>query len=152
MITLLGSLLGFASSAFPEFLKIFQERRDRVHELAILDRQIDMMRQGHHHRVEEIQLQADSQVSQALYQHARPTGVSWVDALAGTVRPLITYAFFLLYALVKIAHFVFSLHSDHWAQAMVQIWHIEDQALFATVMSFWFGQRLLAKTRGNWSR
>ena len=38
MLTLLGSLLGFLSSAFPDFLKLWRYHSDRKHELAILDR------------------------------------------------------------------------------------------------------------------
>ncbi|SMG65708.1 hypothetical protein BMETH_374311521935, partial [methanotrophic bacterial endosymbiont of Bathymodiolus sp.] len=33
--------------------------------------------------------------------------------------------------------------------ALPQIWDRETQALFAAVMSFWFGQRALAKARGQ---
>ena len=47
MLTLLGSLLGFLSSTFPEFLKLFRDSQDRKHELAILDRQIEQQRLGH---------------------------------------------------------------------------------------------------------
>ena len=101
MLTLIGSLLGFVSSLFPDLLKLFRERQDRQHELAILDRQMEMMRSGHQQRLEEIQVQADIAESQALYKSAVPTGVKWVDALAGTVRPVITYAFFALFAAVK---------------------------------------------------
>lgn len=36
MLTLLGSLLGFLGSTFPEFLKLFRDSQDRKHELAIL--------------------------------------------------------------------------------------------------------------------
>ena len=44
MLTLLGSLLGFISSTFPEFLKLFRDSQDRKHELAILDRQMEQQR------------------------------------------------------------------------------------------------------------
>ena len=47
MLTLLGSLLGFLSSTFPEFLKLFRDSQDRKHELAILDRQMEQQRLGH---------------------------------------------------------------------------------------------------------
>jgi len=47
MLTLLGSLLGFISSAFPDLLKIWQDKQDRKHELQILDRQMEQMRLGH---------------------------------------------------------------------------------------------------------
>ena len=39
-----------------------------------------------------------------LYAHAsQPSGVKWVDALRASVRPIITYAFFILFATVKTA-------------------------------------------------
>ena len=56
MLTLLGSLLGFLSSTFPEFLKLFRDSQDRKHELAILDRQMEQQRLGHSQRLEEIRL------------------------------------------------------------------------------------------------
>jgi hypothetical protein len=151
MLTLIGSLLGFVSSLFPDLLKLFRERQDRQHELAILDRQMEMMRSGHQQRLEEIQVQADIAESRALYKSAVPTGVKWVDALAGTVRPVITYAFFALFAAVKgsALYVLIAVEGMLLAQALPQIWDPETQALFAAVMSFWFGQRALAKARGR---
>ena len=79
MLTLLGSLLGFLSSAFPDFLKLWRDHADRKHELAILDRQMEAQRQGHTQRLEEIQVQADVAESKALYAHAsQPSGVQWL--------------------------------------------------------------------------
>jgi len=151
MLTLIGSLLGFVSSLFPDLLKLFRERQDRQHELAILDRQMEMQKLGHNQRLEEIQVQADIAESQALYKSAVPTGVKWVDALAGTVRPVITYAFFALFAAVKgsALYVLIAVEGMLLAQALPQIWDPETQALFAAVMSFWFGQRALAKARGR---
>jgi glutathione synthase/RimK-type ligase-like ATP-grasp enzyme len=60
MLTLLGSLLGFLGSAFPQLLKLFQEAQDRRHELAILDRQMEVQRQGHSQRLEEIRIEGVS--------------------------------------------------------------------------------------------
>jgi hypothetical protein len=150
LITFLGSLLGFIGSAFPEFLRVYRDQKDRAHELQILDRQMQMIQQGHQFRLEEINAQADASATTALYSHAKATGVQWVDAMAGTVRPVITYAFFLLYALMKCSQWTIAKSMaayDQWAEAFVNIWHIEDQALFATVISFWFGQRMLQKAR-----
>ena len=101
MLTLLGSLLGFLGSAFPQLLKLFQEAQDRRHELAILDRQMEVQRQGHSQRLEDtepvgegardehserargvadmsppqIRIEGDIQQSVALYQHdSQPAG------------------------------------------------------------------------------
>ena len=100
MLTLLGSLLGFVTSAFPDLLGLFRDRQDRKHELAILNRQMELQKLGHSQRLEEIEVQADIAESKAIYRHDRPIGVAWVDALRATVRPVITYAFFALFAAV----------------------------------------------------
>lgn len=155
MITFLGSLLGLVGSAFPEFLKVYRDQKDRDHELKILDRQIERMRKGHQVRLEEIQYQSDAGIAKALYKHARFTGVKWVDALAGTVRPVLTYAFFLLYAVMKYAQWCVAwvmVGQESWAEAILNIWHLEDQALFATVISFWFGQRMIQKAREGYKK
>jgi hypothetical protein len=77
--------------------------------------------------------------------------VKWVDGLRASVRPVITYAFFTLFTVVK-ASALYVLVSEEGLtviQALPQIWDPETQALFAAVMSFWFGQRGLAKAGGR---
>ena len=146
MLTLLGSLLGFLGSAFPQILKLFQEAHDRRHELAILDKQLEQQRQGHEQRLEEIRNDGEIKQSLALYQHdSQPAGYKWVEALRASVRPVLTYAFFLLFAAVKIAglYTMVSFDGMSLAVALPLIWDAETQALFAAIMTFWFGQRAL---------
>ena len=59
MLTLLGSLLGFGSSLLPKVFEFFQERADRAHELAIIDRQMEQMKLGSALKLEEINAKAD---------------------------------------------------------------------------------------------
>jgi hypothetical protein len=148
MLTLLGSLLGFLGSAFPQILKLFQEAHDRRHELAILDKQMEQQRQGHSQRLEEIRIEGEIKQSLALYQHdSQPGGYKWVEALRASVRPVLTYAFFLLFAAVKIAGLYTMVGFDGMslAVALPLIWDAETQALFAAIMTFWFGQRAMGK-------
>lgn len=150
MLTLLGSLLGFISSIFPQVLRIWQDKGDRRHELELFDLQIKMAKQGQLHQLDQMRLIGEMAESQALYAHAQPVRIAWVDALSGSVRPIITYTFFLLYTAVKVAQGVVILtlaDSVHWSQVLIRIWHEEDQALFAAVMAFWFGQRSLYKMK-----
>lgn len=150
MFTLLGSLLGFFSSAFPQLLKLWQGKQDRQQELAILDRQLEQQRLGYQQRLEEINVQADISQSQALYQHdSQLSGSPWVESLRAGVRPFITYAFFTLFAAIKISalHLLMADQGLSFAVAMPEIWDEETQALFAAVLSFWFGNRALARTR-----
>lgn len=150
MLTLLGSLLGFITSAFPQLLGLIKDWQDRRHELAILDRQMEMQKLGHTQRLEEIAITADIAESQALYRHdAQPSGVKWVDGLRSSVRPMITYAFFLLFAAVKGSglYLLIAVEGLALAQALPQVWDGETAALFAAVVSFWFGARSLAKAK-----
>ena len=152
MLTLLGSLLGFISSTFPDLLKFWQDKQDRKHELQILDRQMEQMRLGHNQRLDEIAINADVSQSLALYKHdSQPSGVTWVDGLRASVRPVITYGFFILFAWVKLSAVVLLMNQDGLSinEALIQIWDAETQALFAGILSFWFGSRSLAKRRSQ---
>tara|TARA_B100000780_G_scaffold228034_1_gene167369 strand:- start:5 stop:463 length:459 start_codon:yes stop_codon:yes gene_type:complete len=152
MLTLLGSLLGFISSTFPDLLKFWQDKQDRKHELQILDRQMEQMRLGHNQRLDEIAINADVSQSLALYKHdSQPSGVTWVDGLRASVRPMITYGFFILFAWVKLSAVVLLMNQGGLSinEALIQIWDGETQALFAGILSFWFGSRSLAKRRSQ---
>lgn len=140
MITLLGAIVGFISAAFPDLLKLFKDSQDRKHELTILKLQMEQQAQGHANRLEEIHVQADITESRALYKTFY-SGIRWVDALNGTVRPVIAYSFFALYAVVKVMQFSADLP---WL-----LWTEEDQAIFAGIISFYFGQRAMTKVRGG---
>ena len=62
MITLLGSLLGFISSTFPDLLKLFRDASDKKHEITLLQMQMDFQAQGHQERLEEINTNADTTI------------------------------------------------------------------------------------------
>ncbi len=137
MMTLIGTLLGFLGAAFPEIMKLYRDRSDKAHELAIMDRQMEMQKQGHAQRLEAIERITDAAEMQTLYRTFH-SGVSWVDALNATVRPVLAYAFFALYAYVKITQ---AIHTP-W-----RLWDEEDQAIFASIMSFYFGHRAMRHFR-----
>lgn len=159
MITLLGALLGFFTSVAPEILKFFKARQDNAHELAVLDKQLAAQKAGNQQRLEEVALQTSAEMNAAVYRNARPTGVTWVDGLAGTVRPVITYCFFFAYIAVKVAQYhtitdgaALPWLSDpqkaqEWFRVVLLLWNEEDQGLFAAVMTFWFGDRTISRKR-----
>lgn len=146
MITLLGSLLGFISATFPSLLKLFQDASDKKQELMILHMQMQMQSQGHQERLEEINTNADIAESAALYK-TYTTGINWVDALNGTVRPVIAYAFFVLYALVKLLSYAAVVHDANVPFVVLHdtLWTEDDGAIFAGIISFYFGQRAMTK-------
>lgn len=146
MITLLGSLVGFIGAAFPDILRHFRERDDRKHELMVLQMQLTQQAKGHTQRLEEIHVQADIAETRALYKTYH-SGIGWVDALNGTVRPVLAYAFFALYAAIKAMQFVMVDFSTPLPWQLTSLWSAEDQAIFAGIISFYFGQRAMGKLR-----
>ncbi len=144
MITLMGAILGFLGSMMPECLNFFKQRADRVHELEVMQLQLSQQQKGQGDRLEEIRLVHDAAEIKSLYATYR-TNIPWVDALNGTVRPVLAYGFFLLYATVKLIQFSF-LDGSHMPFPW-QVWGEEDQAIFAAIISFYYGQRAFSKAR-----
>jgi hypothetical protein len=158
---ILSTLIGFLSSALPELFNFFKDRSDKKQEAALLTLQMqhdkDMAQFGHKAKLAEIELQAD--IAESKYLGKRVTeskvGNPVIDALSGSVRPVITYLFFMLYASVKVAQFHMAIDSTlpwqvsvSYAQAIVSIWTPDDMALFASIVTFWFGNRTFNKMRG----
>jgi hypothetical protein len=160
MIALFSAALGFLSSGIPEFIKLFRESKDRTHEITLLKLQMEYDREQfalareseqlqRTTRLQEIEIQADIAESQALNARVSDTkvGVSWVDALSGSVRPTITYLFFMLYGLTKWAQFQLVQSSVAVEQAIVSLWSEDDMAIFTAIIAFWFGQRMIGRMR-----
>ena len=146
MISILSAILGFFGSMLPDILSIVREMQDRKHELQVMTLQMEQQRQGHINKLEAINLEADISETRALYKTYH-SNIRWVDALNATVRPVLAYAFFLLYASVKWLQLSI-MNFDLDAAAHI-LWSGEDQAIFAGIISFYFGQRAFRKMRNH---
>jgi N12 class adenine-specific DNA methylase len=144
MITLLASIAGFISSIIPEILKILKDNNDKKHELNVLDRQTQ------NDKLEQIKLLTElSQLEEIaenknLYSTYK-SGVTWVDALNGSVRPVLAYSFFVMYAAVKYTQYKAIKNTAILIEYLEILWTIDDQAIFASIISFYFGQRVFSK-------
>ncbi len=150
MITLLGAVLGLFTSALPDLLGLFKAKQDNVQELAILELQMRRDTAGHGFKMEEISAEADIREIESLHREfaQRKETWRWIEALISSVRPVITYCFFILYAAVKGSQIKLALGATgDLAVALNAVWHEADMALFATIMGFWFGQRALKHFR-----
>jgi hypothetical protein len=150
MFALLGSLVGFISSLAPDIFSLIRDKKDKAHELQILDRQMELTKLGRSTRLEEIQITADAKEAEFIYQYTQKSGVSWIDGFAGSVRPFLTYAFFALYAWVKFCAYLVmrgssDLANDDIILSIVRLWSEQDETIFAAIISFWFGSRAFRK-------
>ena len=75
-------------------------------------------------------------------------GVGFISGLQKSVRPVITYAFFLLFATIEITLLMEALNKGtDFAEAINVLWDDDVKAIFAAIVSFWFGSRAIDKAR-----
>ena len=143
MLSLFGSLLGFGTSFLPKVMDYFQDRSDKKHELAVMEVQIRQQKELASQKLEMVNVEADIREVEKSMQ---PTGVKWVDGLRGSVRPVITYAFFLLFVFVEVsAYLSLTAQGVSGLDAVDAVWDEDTKALFAAVIAFWFGGRAIAR-------
>jgi hypothetical protein len=148
MLSLLGSLLGFGTSFLPKVMDYFQDRSDKKHELAVMEVQIRQQKELASQKLEMVNVEADIREVEALQKSMQPTGVKWVDGLRGSVRPVITYAFFLLFCFVEVsAYFALTASGVSGLDALNAVWDEDTKALFAAVIAFWFGGRAISRAK-----
>jgi len=144
MLTLLGSLLGFGTSFLPKVMNFFKEKRDQAHELNMMDKQLEQQIKMGAQRIEMSHVDADIRESEALLKHdaaITKKADQWVINLAASVRPVITYLFFIEFFALTVAVNMDWMTTVQYAE----IWNDPTQALFGTVVCFWFGSRTFAR-------
>jgi len=146
MLSLFGSLLGFGTSFLPSILSFFEQGQKNRHQLKLLDAQAKHAEVLSKLKVEELDAQADVSEAENIYKHAtelaKANKSSFVSALQASVRPVITYFFFVVFGLIKgLAVYVAIQEGDDAYQAIINSWDEESKILFSTIISFWFGQR-----------
>jgi len=155
MISLLGTLLGFGTSIVPEILGYFKQKQANQQELAMLEAKAKYAEKLSELKLKELDAQADIAEAQSIYQHdSNIDSGSFVNALRGSVRPIITYAFFILFAAIKTTALITMMSNDgvDLAVALVAIWDDETQAIFSAIIAFWFGNRAMSKARARTSK
>ena len=171
MLTLLSSLISFLAGGLPKILDMFQDRADKKHEMALAqlqtERELALRKAGleAQERIEQIETQqleietksqdkqaligAQQAEMQAIYAHdtALNEGTSqWMKDLRASVRPVITYGFFLLLVLIDVALIVHGFTHDVELTVLAeQLWDPDTQALFASIIAFHFGGRAFGK-------
>jgi hypothetical protein len=125
--------------------------------------QMEAQKQAGEIKLEEINATADIEEAKAIYASAEQkiTGVKWIDGIvalySSSVRPTLTYGFFLLYGYVKYSMIYSAAKAGYnWQMIGQMIWSADDFAVFSTILAFWFGGRFmraaLNRASGNGSK
>ena len=145
MLTLLGSLLGFASSAVPQVIDIFKEKKKQEQDLEIMKLQISAKKEGVELDILKMEKKNEIEEQARLLAHdSSMEADGFINGLRAFVRPFITYVFFLAFIGVKVVMVWHVLNTGgDLVSAIETVWDDETEALFAAVMSFWFGSRAM---------
>ncbi|MBF8246796.1 MAG: hypothetical protein ISN64_02265 [Rickettsia sp.] len=145
MITILASMIGFLGSIIPAIIKYLKDTNDKKHELNILETKIKIKNQNNSQFIDEQKLAAE--LLEVIMLHSNFTiKTPWLDALNTSVRPILAYSFFIAYTSIKYIQYKhFSIHIN-FLDALENLWNVEDQAIFASIISFYFGQRAFKNT------
>ena len=150
MLSLLGSLLGFASSAVPAVTDHFANKESRKHELEKMKQMAELRKQGYELDMQFYEKMGADEEHKRLIQHdtAIMNSTGWTSALQKSVRPVITYAFFGLFATIEITLLLNAIEmGTPFNEAINLLWDEETKAIFAAIISFWFGSRAVEKAR-----
>ena len=98
-------------------------------------------------KIKELDAQADITESEEIYKHDTIDSGKFINALRGSVRPVITYAFFGLFVAIKVTALMSLLNQTGVSlnMALDTVWDDQTAGLFAAIMSFWFGNRAVSK-------
>ena len=141
MLTLLASIVGFVGSIIPEVFKFFKDKNEKAYMLKVLDKEIE----NYKNSILLKSLEHDLAERKLLQEYSPKSNYKLMDILNGSVRPILAYGFFIVYCTMK--YIEYKLVSKHIAPEIFQVWNENDQAIFAGIISFYFGQRAFCKTK-----
>ena len=150
MISLLGTLLGFTTSIIPEVLGYFKQKQANEQALLMLEAKAKYAEKLSSLKIEELDAQADISEAENIYKHDQSLeSGSFVNGLRGSVRPVIAYLFFAMFAAVKgtLIYALIASQNVEWTAAIQAAWDDDTAAIFSAIMAFWFGNRAMSKAR-----
>jgi len=149
MIALLGSVLGFGTSFLPQILNFFQQKQEHKNRLEELKVRGELAAQGVDLQIKVLDKQAEIEETKAVYNYANPSS-GFAAGLAASVRPVITYLFFALFMATKVVIMIKVMQDGgDWMTGVDLMFDDESRALFAAIISFWFGNRAVSKFMGK---
>jgi len=151
-----GSVLGGVFRLVPEFLKAYDRKNERQHELSMFDRQCKLEEQRGAQKLAEIGANREAAIDTGVVESFKAAidqqtemvkaAGGWVASLSASVRPMMTYYILVLYGAVKTAVIVSYVQSGMTlVEILPMVWGVDDMALLSGVVNYWILDRTLAK-------
>ena len=160
MLSILSSILGFATAGLPNILQFFQQKGDQKHEREMAQLQnaqaLLMAEKGFQsqEKIAAIELEGTyaetyAQEREALYDHdkklvesASPTVRNW-NAM---VRPVVAFIFVGELVLINFVTLFWAMYSGvDFVTASDTVFSTDEMAIVASIIGFYFGSRTWEK-------
>lgn len=147
MLTLLSPLIGIFGSLLPNIVRIFERKQEMKHEIELTRIKLDAAKENAKLELDTANVKADVDEGKSVRDHdSSLDGGKYINTLRASIRPVITYVFFLLFVAVKVAAAYVMLKNGQSVPEMLKaVWDPDTMALFSTIIAFWFGARVLEK-------
>ena len=147
MLALLSPLFGILGSLLPSVVRIFERKQEIKYELDLTKIKIEAAERQADLQFNVEMVKADSQLRQSALDHGKyRDGGKFINALRASIRPVITYSFFLLFVVIKVSAAWVMIDTGQSVPVMLTaVWDAETAALFSVIISFWFGSRVMEK-------
>jgi len=160
MLSILSSILGFATAGLPNILSFFQQKGDQKHEQTMaklqMEQQLAMAEKGFQsqEKIAAIELEGTyaetyTKEREALYDHdkklvesASPTVRNW-NAM---VRPVVAFIFVGELVLINFISLAWAMWSGvDFVVASQEVFSTDEMAIVASIIGFYFGSRTWEK-------
>ena len=148
--SILGALTVFGGSVVPAVIDYFKEKQQAKERTEMMTMQVDLMKTGAEIDLKKFYAMANDDEHARLIQHdiAMQEDTGFMAGLRKSVRPVITYMFFGLFCAVEGTLIWHALQSGtELVNVMNEVWDQDTQAIFAAIISFWFGSRAIEKAK-----
>lgn len=153
MISVLASLFGFLTAVLPGLFAYLAKRQKISGEIEIarLKYEASIKANGNEY-LKFLQSAADAEHKRLIDHDCDLMADSGIwGALRKSVRPVVTYLFLFLFCGLKVTVFINAMYYNELAldRLVALVWDESTQAIFAAVISFWFGTRAMERWRGS---
>lgn len=147
MLALLSPLFGILGSLLPSIVRIFERKQEIKYEIELTKIKLDAAERQANLQFHVEEVKADSQLRQSALDHDKSIdGGKFINALRASIRPVITYSFFILFVAVKWAAAYTMIKNGQDIPTMLDaVWDPDTMSLFSTIIAFWFGSRVMEK-------
>lgn len=148
MFTILSPLLGIIGSVIPTLVRFMERKAEIQYELELTKLKLASAERQAKMEVDVAVVRADVDEGKSVREHDTSlAGNEYFEKLRASIRPVITYTFFGLFVVIKVAAvIIMANHGNQAMEILKAVWDIETMALFSTIVAFWFGSRTLEKS------